>query len=133
MIGTQVGHYKIIEEIGRGGMGVVYKGMDVSLERYVAIKVLSEDLASDKELMERFHTEAKAQARLSHANIATLHAFEQVGGTCLIVMEYLEGESFEQMIERRGPIPWEEAVPLFKQALLGIGYAHRAGIVHRDI
>jgi serine/threonine-protein kinase len=133
MIGTQVGNYKIIEEIGRGGMGVVYKGMDVSLERYVAIKVLSEDLASDKELMERFHTEAKAQARLSHANIATLHAFEQVGRTCLIVMEYLEGESFEQMIERRGPIPWEEAVPLFKQALLGIGYAHRAGIVHRDI
>ena len=133
MIGSQIGHYKIIEEIGRGGMGVVYKGMDVSLERFVAIKVLSEDLASDKELMERFHTEAKAQARLSHANIATLHAFEQVGRTCVIVMEYLEGETFEQMIERRGPIPWEEAVPLFKQGLLGIGYAHRAGIIHRDI
>jgi serine/threonine-protein kinase len=133
MIGTQIGHYKIIEEIGRGGMGVVYKGMDVSLERFVAIKVLSEDLASDQALMERFHTEAKAQARLSHANIATLHAFEQVGRTCVIVMEYLEGETFEQMIERRGPIPWEEAVPLFKQGLLGIGYAHRAGIIHRDI
>jgi serine/threonine-protein kinase len=133
MIGAQIGHYKIIEEIGRGGMGVVYKGMDVSLERFVAIKVLSEDLASDQALMERFHTEAKAQARLSHANIATLHAFEQVGRTCMIVMEYLEGETFEQMIERRGPIPWEEAVPLFKQGLLGIGHAHRAGIIHRDI
>ncbi len=83
--------------------------------------------------MARFHTEAKAQARLSHANIATLHAFEQFGHTWVIVMEYLDGETFEQMIERRGPIPWEEAVPLFKQSLLGIGYAHRAGIVHRDI
>ncbi len=133
MIGTQIGHYKFLEEIGRGGMGVVYKGMDVSLERYVAIKVLSEDLAMDQQLMERFHTEAKAQARLNHTNIATLHAFEQVGRTCVIVMEFLEGETFEQMIERRGPIPWEEAVPLFKQSLLGIGYAHRAGIVHRDI
>ena len=129
----QIGHYQIIDKLGEGGMGVVYKALDLSLDRYVAIKVLAPEMVANRELMERFHVEAKAQARLSHTNIATLHAFEQVGSTWLIVMEFLDGESFEQMIARRGPIPAEEAVPLFRQALLGIGFAHRAGVIHRDI
>ena len=133
MIGTQLGHYQILDKLGEGGMGVVYKAMDISLERYVAIKVLTDETTSNPELMERFRIEAIAQARLSQTNIATLHAFEQVGTKWLIAMEYLDGESFEQMISRRGPIPSEEAVPLFRQALMGVGYAHRMGIVHRDI
>jgi len=130
---NQIGHYQIVDKLGEGGMGVVYKAMDLSLDRYVAIKVLTPETVSNPELMQRFHVEAKAQARLSHTNIATLHAFEQVGNTWLIVMEYLDGESFEQMISRRGPIPSAEAVPLFRQALLGIGFAHRMGVIHRDI
>jgi serine/threonine protein kinase len=130
---NQIGHYQIVDKLGEGGMGVVYKAMDLSLDRYVAIKVLTPETVANPELMQRFHIEAKAQARLSHTNIATLHAFEQVGNTWLIVMEYLDGESFEQMVTRRGPIPSEEAVPLFRQALLGIGFAHRMGVIHRDI
>ncbi|MGB6429160.1 MAG: serine/threonine-protein kinase [Candidatus Acidiferrales bacterium] len=128
-----IGHYQLLEELGSGGMGTVYKAMDTSLDRFVAIKVLAEELSANRELMERFRIEAKAQARLSHTNIATLHAFERFGDRQLIVMEYLDGESFEQMIMRRGPIPSDEAVPLFRQALMGIGYAHRMGIIHRDI
>lgn len=133
MDSAQIGHYQIIDKLGEGGMGVVYKAMDLSLGRYVAIKMLAPELVANRELLERFRLEAVAQARLSHTNIATLHAFEQVGSTWLIVMEYLDGESFADMIARRGPIPAEEAVPLFRQALLGIGFAHRAGVIHRDI
>jgi hypothetical protein len=133
MIGTQVANYKILEQVGEGGMGVVYKGVDVTLDRLVAIKVLSTELVGNPQLVERFRAEAKAQAGLNHTNIATLYSFLQIDGKCIIVMEYLEGESFDQMIRRRGVIPAEEAVPYFRQALLGIGFAHRAGIIHRDI
>ena len=133
MIGTRIGNYQILEELGRGGMGVVYKAVDVGLDRFVAIKILADQLTSKPELLDRFRTEAKAQARLNHTNIATLHSFEQAGGRWMIVMEYLEGVTFEQMIERRGPIPWQEAIPLFKQALMGLGFAHKMGVIHRDI
>ncbi|MGB6546171.1 MAG: protein kinase [Candidatus Acidiferrales bacterium] len=133
MDANQIGHYQIVDKLGEGGMGVVYKATDLSLDRYVAIKVLTPETVANPELMQRFQIEAKAQARLSHTNIATLHSFEQVGNTWIIVMEYLDGESFEQMISRRGPIPSAEAVPLFRQALLGIGFAHRMGVIHRDI
>ncbi len=133
MIGSRIGNYKILEELGRGGMGVVYKAVDTGLDRFVAIKILADQLTAKPELLERFRTEAKAQARLNHTNIATLHSFEQAGGRWMIVMEYLEGVTFEQMIERRGPIPWQEAIPLFKQALMGLGFAHRMGVIHRDI
>jgi serine/threonine protein kinase len=133
MIGTQIGSYQIVEKIGEGGMGVVYKGVDVTLDRPVAIKLLSQELVGTPALVERFRAEARAQANLNHTNIATLYAFIQSGDTCVIVMELLEGETFDQIIRRRGVIPAEEAVPLFRQALLGIGFAHRMGIVHRDI
>ncbi len=133
MIGKQVANYRIEAKLGEGGMGVVYRAVDVTLDRPVALKLLSADLAQDPDVIERFRAEAKAQANLNHTNIATLYSFLQVEGHSLIVMEYVDGETFEQMIRRRGPIPQEEAVPLFKQALLGIGFAHRMGIIHRDI
>jgi serine/threonine-protein kinase len=133
MIGTQIGSYQIIEQIGEGGMGVVYRGVDVTLDRPVAIKVLSQELVGTPALVERFRAEARAQANLNHTNIATLYSFMQVDGVCVMVMELLDGETFDQIIRRRGVIPAEEAVPLFRQALLGIGFAHRMGIVHRDI
>ncbi len=133
MIGRQIANYRIVEKLGEGGMGVVYKAMDESLDRTVAIKALSSELSHDPQLVERFRTEAKAQAHLNHTNIATLYSFVVQGGDCFMVMEFVEGESFDQMIRRRGPVPYQEAIPLFKQALLGLGFAHRMGIIHRDI
>jgi serine/threonine protein kinase len=134
MIGTEIGSYRILEKIGQGGMGVVYKAVDTGLDRFVAMKVLNPDLSKNPELVSRFRAEAKAQANLNHTNLATLYAFlVHSDGTAIMVMEFVEGETFAQMIRRRGPIPEQEAVPLFRQALLGIGYAHRAGILHRDI
>src|SRR5215469_5268389 len=133
MIGMQIGSYRIIEKLGEGGMGVVYKAVDTGLDRLVAMKVLSTDLSKNPELVERFRSEAKAQANLNHTNLATLYAFLMQEGPAFLVMEFVDGETFQQMITRRGPIPEQEAVPMFRQALLGIGYAHRAGIIHRDI
>src|SRR6266700_2534390 len=133
MIGREIGSYRILEKIGAGGMGVVYKGVDVGLDRLVAIKVLNPDLAHDPELISRFRAEAKAQANLNHPNIATLYAFLQVEGECLIVMELLEGDTFEELLLRRGKVPWSGAVSLTRQVLQGLGFAHGMGIVHRDI
>jgi serine/threonine protein kinase len=133
MIGTQIGSYQILEKLGEGGMGVVYRAVDTNLDRIVAIKVLSGDFARNQELVERFRAEAKAQANLNHTNLATLYAFLIQDGTAFMVMEFIDGETFDHMIRNRGPIPEQEAIPLFRQALLGIGYAHRAGIIHRDI
>lgn len=114
-------------------MGTVYKAVDPSLDRVVAIKVLSAELTGNPELVQRFRGEARAQANLNHTNLATLYAFVEQNGNAGMVMELVDGENIEQMIQRRGPIPVPEAIALFKQALSGIGYAHRAGIVHRDI
>ena len=133
MTGTQIGNYKILEKLGEGGMGVVYKAVDVNLDRTVAIKALNTELTGNPELEQRFRAEAKAQANLNHTNLATLYALLIEEGRPWMVMEYIEGETFEQMVLRRGPIPGTEAVPLFRQALLGVGYAHRMGVVHRDI
>jgi serine/threonine-protein kinase len=133
MIGTTIAGYRIIEKLGEGGMGVVYKAVDLSLDRVVALKALNAELAKNPELEQRFRAEAKAQASLNHVNLATLYAFLVESGMAWMVMEFIEGESFAGMIQRRGPIPSEETLPLFRQALLGLGYAHRMGIVHRDI
>ena len=133
MVGTEVGNYKILEKLGEGGMGIVYKAVDIHLDRTVAIKALNTELTGNPELEQRFRAEAKAQANLNHTNLATLYALLVENGRPWMVMEFIEGETFEQMVQRRGPIPSNEAIPLFRQALLGIGYAHRMGIVHRDI
>jgi hypothetical protein len=133
MIGTQISQYRLLEKLGEGGMGVVYKGVDTMLDRVVAIKLVSAERADNQELLERFKSEARVQATLSHPNIATLYSYLVWEGRAVMVMEYIEGETLQQMIGRRGPIPADIAVPMFKQALLGVGAAHRRGIVHRDI
>jgi hypothetical protein len=133
MVGTEIGNYKILEKVGEGGMGVVYKAVDINLDRTVAIKALNTELTGNPELEQRFRAEAKAQANLNHTNLATLYALLIEGGRPWMVMEFIEGETFEQMVQRRGPIPSQEAIPLFRQALLGIAYAHRMGVIHRDI
>ncbi len=133
MIGQLLGTYRIVEMLGEGGMGVVYRGVDTFLERSVAIKVLSPEYSRNTELLDRFRTEAKAQANLNHPNIATLYAFLAEGDQAWMVMEYVNGETITDMILRRGLLPSSEALPMFKQALAGLGYAHRMGVIHRDI
>jgi tRNA A-37 threonylcarbamoyl transferase component Bud32 len=133
MVGNQIGDFRIIEKLGEGGMGVVYKAVDVRLDRPVAIKMLTADLAHNPELEQRFQAEARAQANLNHTNLATLYAFLVEQGNAYMVMEFVEGENFDQIIRRSGPMNPRDAIPWFKQALLGIGAAHRVGIIHRDI
>jgi|HubBroStandDraft_1064217.scaffolds.fasta_scaffold00450_16 hypothetical protein len=133
MIGTEIGSYRIVDKIGEGGMGVVYKAIDTQLDRVVAIKALNPEFSGNPTLLERFRGEARAQAQLNHPNLATLYAFLVQDAVVCIVMEFVDGETFHQMVARRGPIPAADAAPLFRQALAGIGQAHRLGIVHRDI
>src|SRR6202171_4787994 len=133
MIDTVIGNFRIDEPLGEGGMGVVYRGTDLSLDRVVAIKVLNSDLSRSPDLVQRFRAEARAQANLNHVNLATLYTFLVHEGRAMMVMEFIQGETIDHMINRRGPIPSQDAVPIFRQALLGIGYAHRSGVIHRDI
>jgi Protein kinase domain len=133
MIGTEIGNYRILEKLGEGGMGVVYKAVDVNLDRTVAVKALNTELGGNPELEQRFRAEVKALGNLNHTNLATLYTLLIENGRPWMVMEFIEGETFAQLVQRRGPIPSEEAISLFRQALSGIGYAHRMGIVHRDI
>ena len=99
MIGKQVLHYNIVEKLGEGGMGVVYKAEDTKLERTVAIKFLPRHIAANSEERERFKIEAKAAAALNHPNIATIHAFEEVDDEMFIVMEYIEGQELRDIVE----------------------------------
>ncbi|HVG38608.1 MAG TPA: serine/threonine-protein kinase [Pyrinomonadaceae bacterium] len=133
MIGNTVGTYKITEKIGEGGMGAVFKGVDLMLEREVAIKVLRPELAGQPEIVERFRAEAVTLARLNHPRIATLYSFFRHANDFLMVMEYVHGETLGDVINRHGAIDPAQAVAAFCQALDGIEHAHSLGIIHRDI
>src|SRR6185369_6875689 len=133
MIGSVVGNYKIIDKIGEGGMGAVFKGVDLMLEREVAIKMLRPELASQPNVVERFRTEAVTLAKLNHPNVATLHSFFRQGEDFFMVMEFVRGETLDSMIRQHGAMPCDQAVELFSMALKGIDHAHKMGIVHRDI
>ena len=133
MIGQVVGNYKIIRALGEGGVGMVYQGVDTMLDREVAIKVLRPELASQTSVVERFRSEAVTLARLSHPNIATLYSLFRHGDHLFMVLEFIRGETLDQMLYRRGKLPVDEAIPIFCQSLEGIDYAHQRGIVHRDI
>jgi predicted Ser/Thr protein kinase len=133
MIGDLIDHYRVLELVGRGAMGVVYKALDLNLERSVAIKVMSAEARNDPDFVERFRQEARLQAALNHPNVALLFDYFVHDGAPVAVMEFIDGESLEQLIRRRGAIPAHESIPLFKQALRGVAAAHRAGIIHRDL
>lgn len=133
LLGSRVGTYTIMKRLGEGGVGEVFKGVDVMLKREVAIKVLRHELASDPHFVERFRHEAQIHAKLSHPNVASVHAFLHEGDTQFLVMEYVQGISLDEFIRCGGSAPVERALSIFRRALDGIEHAHRSGIVHRDI
>jgi len=126
------GKYRIIEEIGRGGMGVVYKAEDIKLKRSVALKFLPPHLMDSHELKERFIIEAQAAAALSHPNICIIHEVGEAENQSFIAMEYVEGQTLRDKI-KKGPLKAEEALDIVTQVAAGLGEAHRKGIIHRDI
>ena len=131
MIGKEILHYKIKEELGRGGMGVVYLAEDLNLERRVAIKFLPGHIAGNSKERERFKIEAKASAALNHPNITTTYAIEESGKDTFIVMELIDGIELKDIIE--GSIPTEKTLSIAIQIAKGLEAAHKKGIIHRDI
>jgi len=125
--------YQLLERIGTGGMADVYRARDLMLERTVAIKILHETYSDDKAFQERFRMEARAAANLSHPNIVTVHDFGYDQDQLYIVMEHIPGKDLKTLLRQRGRYSIEDAVSLMVQACAGVGYAHRAGLVHCDI
>jgi len=132
MIGKTISHYKILEKLGEGGMGIVYKAQDTKLKREVAIKFLPRHISSNKEERQRFEIEAQAAAALNHPNIAHIYAIEETDDEMFIVMEYIDGIELKDKI-KSGPIATDEAISIAIQIAEGLDTAHKKGIVHRDI
>ncbi len=133
MIGQTISHYKILEKLGEGGMGVVYKAHDTKLDRDVALKFLPADLTKDPEAKDRFIHEAKATSALQHTNICTVHDIDQTADEQLfIIMDFYEGETLKKQIEK-GPLKIDNALEIAIQVARGLSKAHEKGIVHRDI
>src|SRR5919205_3134326 len=130
MSGQIIGKYKLLDKLGEGGMGEVYRGVDMMLEREVAIKFLRPELASQQQVVERFRSEAVTLAKLNHPNIATLYSFMRQGESFIMVLEFVRGVTLDHVIQQRGAIPVESAIPIFCQMLDGIQEAHSEGIIH---
>lgn len=129
----QIGNYKIIEKIGEGGMGEVYRGLDTMLEREVAIKLMRPELVNRQEIVDRFKLEAVATGRLNHSNITTLYNFGQTHNQYYMALEFVKGETLEKILKRRGALPWRDAVNYAVGVLEGLEYAHRLKVIHRDL
>jgi Tol biopolymer transport system component/predicted Ser/Thr protein kinase len=133
LIGKTLRNYQIMEELGRGGMAVVYKAYQPSLNRYVALKVLPPQLGFDQEFVERFQREARAAAGLGHPNIVVVFDVGQEEGVHYIVMEYLEGRTLKEVIEQESPMPPKRVQGIVSQIGAALDYAHRRGFIHRDV
>jgi eukaryotic-like serine/threonine-protein kinase len=132
MIGKIISHYKILEKLGEGGMGVVYKAQDTKLDRVVALNFLPPHLLYDAEAKARFEHEAKAASALNHPNITTIYEIDEIEGECFIAMEFIEGESLKRLIEEK-TLSLKEVLDIAAQICEGLATAHEKGIVHRDI
>ncbi len=132
MVGQTISHYKILDKLGEGGMGVVYKAEDLKLERTVALKFLPAHLLGDEEVRKRFEREAKAAAALDHANVCHVYEIDEADGKTFIAMSLIEGESLDKKIEN-GPLKLDEALDIAQQIAKGLEAAHKKGVVHRDI
>ena len=130
--GTSFGTYDIIEPIGSGGMGDVYRARDSKLGREVALKFLPKDLSSDPDLLARFDREAKLLALVNHPNIATIHSIEESGGHLFLVLELIEGQDLAKTL-KSGPLPLNQALKVCRDVAGALEAAHRKGIVHRDL
>jgi eukaryotic-like serine/threonine-protein kinase len=125
--------YRLLHQAGKGGMALVYEAYDTRLERPVAIKLLKRDFVDDEGFRERFRQEARSAANLSHPNIVTVHDFGADENGVYIVMEFVPGTDLKSKIKEAGALSSQEGIPLILQACAGLGYAHRAGIVHCDV
>ena len=132
VVGSTISHYRVVEKLGEGGMGVVYKAEDTTLERAVALKFLADHLLNDVEAKVRFLREAKAAAALHHPNICPVYEIGEADGKTFIWMAFVEGESLEDRIAK-GPLSIKEALDIARQVAEGLQVAHAEGIVHRDI
>ena len=132
MVGRTLSHYTILEELNRGGMGIVYRARDLKLDRDVALKVLPPELVSDPERKRRFVQEAKAAAKLDHPNIATVFEIDEDEGVTFVIMELIRGEHLKDILQLKR-LPLERTLQLASEIVEGLSCAHEKGVVHRDL
>ena len=133
LIGKIVDNYKILEVIGRGGMGVVFKALDMSLEKLVALKMIDPFLARDENFLRRFKSEAKALAKLENINIVGVHALRETDFGLFMIMEYVQAKTISEWLHEKGRFNVSETIAIGKQIVNAIGHAHKVGVIHRDI
>jgi serine/threonine protein kinase len=133
VIGRIIDTYKIVDVLGKGGMGIVYKAIDMTLDRDVALKMMDAKIESEPNFLRRFQSEAKALAKLQNPNIVAIFALRETELGYCIVMEYVKGRTLAELIRQKGALPLSRTLNIFKQLLNALGHAHKAGVIHRDI